>query len=141
MTSQKKINLIKTICWVGVAADALWAVALLNPQLYGILTGHPDLQAGVDMRRAMGVAAALMTGWTVLLIWTAQKPIERRAVMVFTAVPVIAGLFAVAWIGLVDPSNGNNFTTIWILVKTGLLGIAMLWGYHAAGTIAGEAVR
>jgi hypothetical protein len=75
-----------------------------------------------------------MAGWTLLLAWTAQKPVERRMVMALTAVPVVAGLLAVALIGVV---NGNT-STAWILVKCSFLSIAMLWGYHSANSIVKE---
>ncbi len=134
MTSHKKTQVIKTICWIGVAADALWTVALVFPQFYGILTGKPDLPVDLSLRMALGIAGALMAGWTLLLAWTAKNPVERRVVMALTAIPVVAGLFAVALIGVV---NGNTSTT-WILFKCGFLSLAMLWGYHSANSIAKE---
>jgi len=134
MRSQKKIQLMKTICWIGVAADALWTIALVFPQFYGILTGKPDLQFDLPLRMALGIAGALMAGWTLLLAWTANNPVERRMIMALTAVPVVAGLFAVALTGVI---NGNTSTT-WILFKCGFLSIAMLWGYYLASSIAKE---
>jgi len=134
MTSQRKIRIIKIICWIGVAADALWTIALVCPPFYGILTGKPHLQADLSLRLALGIAASLMAGWTLLLAWIAKNPVERRAVMAFTAMPVVAGLFAVALIGFINGSTA----TAWILVKCGFLSIAMLWGYHTANTIARE---
>lgn len=134
MTSQKKIRIMKTICWIGVAADALWSIALVIPQFYGILTGKPDLQVDLSLRIALGIAGALMAGWTLLLAWTAKNPVERRMVMALTAIPVVAGLFTVTLIGVI---NGSTSTT-WILFKCGFLGIAMLWGYHSANSIAKE---
>jgi len=137
MTSQKKIQVMKTICWIGVAADALWTVALVFPQFYGILTGKPDLPVDLSLRMALGIAGALMAGWTLLLAWTAKNPVERRVDMALTAVPVIAGLLVVALIGVV---NGST-STEWILVKLCFLGIAMLWGYHSANSIAKESIN
>ena len=40
----------------------------------------------------MYMGGALMAGWTVLLAWGAFRPIQRRGVLVMTAVPVIVGL-------------------------------------------------
>ena len=134
MTSQKKIRIIKIICWIGVAADALWAVAFVCPQFYGILTGRHHLPNDLSLRLAFGLAASLMAGWTLLLAWTAKNPVERRAVMAFTAVPVLVGLLTVMLIGLLN----EGASTAWILIKCGILCIAMLWGYHTANTIARE---
>ncbi len=131
---ERKTGVIKNICWIGVAADALWALALVWPQLYGILTGRPLLQADLTLRLSMGVGASLMAGWAILLAWVAKNPIERRAVMLFTALPVIAGLLAVSIIGIVNGAAAN----VWIVFKCAFLGIAMLWGYHTAANIAKE---
>ncbi len=123
-----KLRIVKSICWIGVAADALWAVALIHPQIYGLLTGKPLAPPDLDQRLVMGVAASLMTGWTLLLAWAAANPVERRAVMLLTAVPVIAGLTIVTAIGIVNGHAANY----WIMGKCLILMIAMLAGFHMA---------
>ena len=82
----------------------------------------------------MGVGASLMTGWTLLLAWTAKKPVERKAVMLLSAFPVLCGLIIVTTTGLI---NGNS-ANIWILVKCAILTVAMLTGYHIANSIIKE---
>ncbi len=134
MDKQIKINTIRTICWVGVAADALWAVALVHPSLYGILTGQPHLQTDLSLRLTMGIGASLMAGWTLLLAWAAKDPVERKAVLLLTAFPVLCGLITVTCTGLI---NGNA-ANIWILVKCTILTVAMLTGYHMANSIIKE---
>ena len=37
----------------------------------------------------MGEGAALMLGWTILLIWADRKPMERKEILVITTIPVI----------------------------------------------------
>lgn len=125
--------MIKTICWIGVAADALWALALFWPELYTILTGKSFLSDDLSTRLIAGTAAFLMAGWTVLLVWTAQKPIERRAIFAFTAF-VAAGLFCLTLIGYIIEQN----TTGWILFKTAGLFAAMLWAFFTANNLAKE---
>jgi glycerol-3-phosphate acyltransferase PlsY len=46
------------------------------------------------LRFAGAQIAVFMFAWTVLLLWADQRPIERRMVLLFTAIPVIVGL---AW--------------------------------------------
>lgn len=128
MTAPAKFCIVRSICWIGVAADALWAVALIHPQFYGLLTGKSLEPPNLDQRLVMGIAASLMAGWTLLLAWAAAKPVERRAVMLLTAVPVIAGLTIVAAIGMVNGHAANH----WIMGKCLFLGIAMLAGFHMA---------
>ena len=38
---KKRLFLIKIAYWLGIGADALWAVGLLFPQVFGMLTGNP----------------------------------------------------------------------------------------------------
>lgn len=134
MNQPTTIKTLSAICWIGVAADALWAVALAYPSLYGMLTGQPHLQIDLSLRLAMGIAASLMTGWTLLLAWTAKNPVERKAVLLLTAFPVIFGLIIVASTGLVH----GNVANLWIVAKCAILAIAMLTGYHMANSIAKE---
>lgn len=129
MTGQyKRMFLIKVAYWLGIGADALWAVVLLFPQIFGILTGIPDFNPDLLTRLIMGMGGTLMTGWTFLLLWAVRKPIERRFVILLTAFPVVFGMFIVALIGYL---KGNTFN-IWILVKTSLLFISMVTSYILA---------
>ena len=128
MSAPAKFRIVQSICWIGVAADALWAVALIHPQFYGLLTGKSLAPPELDQRLVMGIAASLMTGWTLLLAWVAANPVERRAVMLLTAVPVIAGLTIVAAVGMINGHAANH----WIMGKCLFLLIAMLTGFHMA---------
>jgi hypothetical protein len=132
MDAKNKLTTIRFICWMGAAADALWAVALLHPHLYEALTGRPQLQVDMVLRLTMGIGASLMAGWTVLLVWASRDPVERRAVLLFTGFPVLAGLTAIALIG----SLSGNMAGTWIVVKCAFLFVAMLWGYHGASIMA-----
>ena len=132
---QKKMFWIKFPYWLGIGADALWAVGLLFPWVFGILTGTPDFNPDLQIRTIMGVGGSLMTGWTFLLIWAVRKPIERRFVILLTAFPVVFGLFITTLTGVL---NGNT-STIWLLFKTTILFILMINSYFLAGkTIKGK---
>lgn len=60
--------LIKIAYWLGIGADALWAVALFIPNIFGILTGQPAFNPDLQVRLIMAIGGALMTGWTLLLL-------------------------------------------------------------------------
>lgn len=73
----------------GAVTDALAVIPLLHPGTARLLWG---IQAdGGAQRFAAHAAAALMTGWTILLWWASRRPVERRDVAPLTVV-VIAGL-------------------------------------------------
>jgi len=128
---KKKMFLIKFPYWLGIVADALWAVALLVPSVLGLLLGNPNFNPDLQVRLIMGIGGSLITGWTLLLYWAVKKPIERRMVALLTAFPVVFGLFFVALLGYL----GGNTSNIWILVKLPLLFILMLISYILAGKI------
>ena len=117
--------------WLGIIADAVWAVALFTPSLFGVLAGIPDFSPNEDFRLTMAIGGILMTGWTILLLWAVREPIERRFVILLTAFPVVFGFFIVALIKVI---HGNSFQ-IWILAKTILLFGSMIGSYILASRI------
>jgi len=130
----KRLFLIKIAYWLGIGADALWAVGLLFPQVFGILTGRPDFNPDIQTRLIMGIGGSLMTGWTFLLLWAVRKPVERRVVILITAFPVVFGMFIISFIEVL---YGSTFT-IWLLIKTVILIISMIFSYILAGKMAKE---
>ena len=135
MNGQKKrLFLIKLAYWIGLVADAVWAIALMFPQVFAILTGRPDFNPDLEFRLVMGIGASLMTGWTFLLLWAVRKPIERRVVILLTAFPVVFGMFIIALVGVLY----GNVSNIWILVKTTILFISMITSYLLANRMSKE---
>ena len=126
---KKRMLLIKIGYYLGIGADALWAVGLFFPHIYGLLTGTPDFAPDLQIRLIMGIGGSLMTGWTFLLLWAVREPIKRRAVSLLTAFPVVFGLFVATLIGVLD----GNTSSIWILIKLTLLFIFMVTSYILAG--------
>jgi hypothetical protein len=127
--TKKRTFLIKYPYWLGIAADALWAIALFVPSFFGMLTGNPEFDPDLQVRLIMGIGGSLMTGWTFLLIWAIRKPIERRSVILLTAFPVVFGIFIVTLIGFMSGATSN----IWILVKAIILMISMITSYILSG--------
>ena len=134
MNDQKRMFWIKFAYWLGIAADALWAIALFVPSVFGMLTGNPGFDPGLDIRLIMGIGGSLMTGWTFLLIWAVRKPVERRMVILLTAFQVVFGLFIISLLGLLDGTSGN----IWLIAKTMILMISMTVSYILAGKMNGN---
>jgi uncharacterized membrane protein (Fun14 family) len=131
MNRQKRnYFLIKTAYWLGIFADAIWAIGLLIPRIFGVLTGTPDFNPNLQFRLVMSIGGIVIAGWTILLIWAVKKPIERRFVILLTAILVV-GLFIVALIGYLDGNTRN----IWILIKNSILFIFMITSYLLANNI------
>ena len=66
----------------------------LTDGLVGILMLLPGRMGEAEFRYSMGIGAALMFGWTALLLWGYKKPMERKGILLLTVFPVITGLFA-----------------------------------------------
>ena len=128
MEPATRMFLIKLPYWLGIAADALWAVALFSPRVFGLLTGRPGFKPDFEGRLIMGIGGTLMTGWTCLLIWALQDPIGRRGVIMLTAFPVVFGLFLIGLAGFFKRGAFNA----WILVKTTVLFVSMVASYVLA---------
>lgn len=87
MPSQRR--LLRTAFLAGAITDALALFPLVIPELASRLWGFDDFPGSYTF--VAGYAAALMLGWTVLLIWAYQRPLERRFVAPLTIL-VIYGL-------------------------------------------------
>lgn len=65
--------------------------------IIGAVLDEPMLDPGY--RFAMTFGAALMVGWTALLVWAAAKPVDRRAVAPLMML-VVAGLMFAESLGM-----------------------------------------
>jgi hypothetical protein len=108
--------LLRISYWLGAIVDGFMVVPMLSPRVAGVLFGIEDFDPGDEYRYAMMVAASLMLGWTVLLIWADRKPLERKGILLITVFPVIiglalAGVFAVK----VDMIGVERMIPTWVL--------------------------
>jgi len=87
-----QVRWLRISYWAGAIVDGLAAVQILVPAVFAATNNLPDFRPQSDYRYMAGMAASLMLGWTVLLIWADRKPVERKAVLVITIFPVIIGL-------------------------------------------------
>jgi hypothetical protein len=81
----------------------------------------------------MFLGAALMAGWTGLLVWGSRRPVERKAVLLLTVWPVVIGLAAA---GVYAVSVGfipiSRMVPTW--VAQAVLAGAMTHAYRATPT-------
>jgi hypothetical protein len=87
----RQATLLRLAFLVGAVTDALAVVPMLCPPVARLLWGF-EATSG-PYRFAMGYGAALMLGWTALLVWAWQRPLERQFVAALTVL-VIYGLVA-----------------------------------------------
>jgi len=73
--------------------DLLVAISMTLYIFFEINIGMNYPSPTPETRFMLVAGMALMWGWTVLLIWGDRKPLERRLILLFTAFPVVFGLF------------------------------------------------
>lgn len=75
--------------WTGAVMDGIVAVTMIFPgiliRVYGLQNFQPDPAFIFSFR----FGAALMLGWTALLLWADRKPVERRGVLPLTMFVII----------------------------------------------------
>lgn len=98
----KEVFHLRLCYWIGAIFDAVMVFPLLSPKILGIMFGIPDFNPGLDFRMISFVGAALMAGWTVLLIWADRRPLERRDILLITLYPVLSGLIVACIYGVVQ---------------------------------------
>jgi hypothetical protein len=82
-------RLLRMAFLAGAVTDAMALIPMLVPVVARRVWGFDDLSGSYQF--AMGYGASLMLGWTALLVWAYQRPIERRFVAALTVL-VIYGL-------------------------------------------------
>ena len=92
MKKQNTIRLLRTSYWTGAIIDAIVAIQLLLPNFWASFNNLTNYTQSTTINYALGIASALMFGWTALLIWADRKPLERKGVLLLTAFPVVIGL-------------------------------------------------
>lgn len=85
---KRKILWLRISYWTGAILDGLYIIPMLFPEIGGNIFGLNDFRPDAPFRYAMAVGAALMLGWTALLIWADRKPLERREILLLTIFPV-----------------------------------------------------
>ena len=83
----KGINFLKIAFLLGAVIDFLVFLQMILPQLATFFWGFEIFNNQYFF--AMGMGASLMLGWTILLVWAYQKPVERRIVAPLTMLVIV----------------------------------------------------
>jgi len=87
----KRSVFVKTAYWIAAAVDGFVALGMVFPKLLQPALRVAAVPSSVETRYALYVAASLMFGWTLLLIWGSAEPVARRTILLLT-LAAIAGL-------------------------------------------------
>ncbi len=112
----------------GAITDAVAVVPLTVPSVARLLWGFDDPSGAYQF--VAGYAAALMLGWTALLLWAYRRPLERRGVAALTVL-VIYGLALTEVLAVrAGHLEASRMVPTWILQAVLLALFA--GGYHHA---------
>lgn len=121
-------SLLRTAFLVGALTDAVALIPMLSPSAARLLWGLEPTAGPYTF--AMGYGAALMSGWTALLLWAYQRPLERRFIAPLTAF-VICGLIGTEFFSIASgyATATNMLVTLFVqAILLSLLAIAYHYG-------------
>jgi hypothetical protein len=84
---EQRVIWLKIAFLAGAIMDAITLIPMLTPLAATIIWGFTNITG--EYLFAMWFGAALMLGWTLLLVWAYQKPLDRRFVAVLSIIVVI----------------------------------------------------
>ena len=91
MNKHNAVYWLRVSYWAGAIVDGIAAIAILFPKLTRFFLGFEPIPDPA-YRFAIGMGAALMLGWTILLLWADQDPLARKGVLLITVFPVVLGI-------------------------------------------------
>lgn len=95
--STENVTVLKTVFIIGAVADGVLAIEWFLISLGVVnLPVHPSffVGSGQDFQYILGVCALFMMGWALLLYWGSARPIERRGILLITAVMLFAAILS-----------------------------------------------
>lgn len=101
----RKLFFVRFTYWYGAILDFLVFLDMLISVLFEFSIAMPIISTDMAYKYQTAIGAILMLGWTILLIWADQKPIERKDILLLTGIPVVLGIMIVNTI----------YTNFWIL--------------------------
>lgn len=128
---KNQIDIIRLAFYLGALTDGLAVIPMLFPGIGIALFGGDSSRITDAYRYAMGIGASLMVGWTVLLIWGALKPVERRAILLITLFPVVAGIVA-STLYAVSADLVQFDRVKYLYVHLSVVGALFIWGFIVA---------
>lgn len=124
----------------GAVVDAAMVVPLLVPGVAAAMLGLHGFAPAPDYRYAAALCAALMAGWTALLVWASRAPVDRRGVLLLTVCPVLLGLVAAGGYAITSGLVRIGYMVPILVVQLGLT-VLFLSAYRRARALAGGKIR
>ena len=95
--SKDNVSVLKTAFLIGAVADGVIAIEWFLISLgFLSLPVHPSffVGSGQDFQYVLSIGGLFMMGWAFLLYWGSVQPIERRGVLLITAVMLFVAILS-----------------------------------------------
>jgi len=97
LSQRKQVVVLKVAFLVGAVADGLIAIEWFLISL-GLVKWpvHPSFfeGSGQDFQFVLSIAGLFMMGWSLLLYWGSLQPVERRGILLLTAVMLFVAILS-----------------------------------------------
>lgn len=97
VSSKDNVVVLKTVFLIGAVADGVMAIEWFLISLGMVdLPVHPSffVGSGQDFQYVLSIAGLFMMGWAFLLYWGSVRPIERRGILLITAVMLFIAILS-----------------------------------------------
>ena len=81
----------------------------------------PGVEVGTGFGYAMWTAGSLVLSWSALLVWASWDPVARRAVLLLTAFPALAGLLVAQGVAVQSGFRSSVAAMPMVAIESGLL--------------------
>ncbi len=89
---ENKIIFIRFTYWYGAILDLLVFLDMIISVIFEFSVSLSNVSSDISYKYQTGTGSFLMLGWTILLLWADRKPIERKDILLITAIPVVIGI-------------------------------------------------
>lgn len=113
-----KMNIIKIAYIVGIILDGLMGFDMFLYTFFGksiYLQSQNIPISSSNTQPVMMLGTSLMIGWTILLLWGLQKPIERKGTLIITAFPVVFLYLIYDIIQCISITGANSLFSVLII--------------------------
>ena len=87
---KKRTLMLLHVCyWLGAVIDLVAGLIMVVPTFYSTVNKLTVFTPTQAFTNVAWMGAPLMFGWTVLLLWADRKPLERKAVLLITLIPIL----------------------------------------------------
>lgn len=120
--------------WVGAVLDGVVGLTMAAEAALGVPSPLTHYVPEPPYRYAIALAASLMLGWTLLLLWADRQPVQRRGVLLITNVAIVG----LACSNILALSSGLLALPVFASVLALQVALVMLFTFSYSASVKGS---